>query len=140
MYWQPGIVVRNSSISSSLLPYKKRYSVLYPDAPIHPSRDVDPGVMPVSGNEEPGVVARQSSISSSLLPYKKRYCLLYPHETIHPSRNVEDLVKPALAEKLAVKKEVVSKQGDSRHIELPLGPKKVVILDGGMKKNLMASD
>ncbi|WMV23424.1 hypothetical protein MTR67_016809 [Solanum verrucosum] len=144
MYLQPGVVVWQSSNSSSLLPYKKRYSVLYPHAPIHPLRNVDSGIMPVSGNEEPGVVARQSG--NSLLPYKKRYYLLYPRATIHPSRNVDDLVKPALAEKLAgqeavgtakvsVKKEVVSKQGeshsklelpaDSGHIELSLCPMKL---------------
>ncbi|KAG5608908.1 hypothetical protein H5410_020189 [Solanum commersonii] len=118
----PGFISRQSSNSLTLLPYKKRYSVLYPHAPIHPSRNVDSGIMPVSGNKEPGVVARQSS--NSLLPYKKRYSLFYPHAPIHPSRNVDNLVKPALAETLAdqeaigtakvsVKNEVVSKQGES---------------------------
>ncbi|WMV23430.1 hypothetical protein MTR67_016815 [Solanum verrucosum] len=129
MYLQPGFIARQSSNSLSLLPHKKRYSVLYPHAPIHPSRNVDSGIMPVSGNKEPGVVARQSS--NSLLPYKKRYSFLYPHAPIHPSRNVDDLVKPALAEKLAdqegigtakvsVKNEVVSKHGESySKLELP---------------------
>ncbi|KAG5608902.1 hypothetical protein H5410_020183 [Solanum commersonii] len=126
---EPGFIARQSSNSLSLLPYKKRYSVLYPHAPIHPSRNVDSGIMPVSGNKEPGVVARQSS--NSLLPYKKRYSFLYPHAPIHPSRNVDDLVKPALAKKLAdqeaigtakvsVKNEGVSKHGESySKLELP---------------------
>ncbi|WMV25154.1 hypothetical protein MTR67_018539 [Solanum verrucosum] len=106
MYLQPGVVVRQSSNSSSLLPYRKRYSVLYPHAPIHLSRNVDSKIMPVSGNEEPGVVARQ--YSNTILPYKKRYSLLYPHVIIHPSRNVDDLVKPSLAEKLAGQEVVVN--------------------------------
>uniref|UniRef100_M1ATG5 Uncharacterized protein n=1 Tax=Solanum tuberosum TaxID=4113 RepID=M1ATG5_SOLTU len=44
MYLQPGVVARQSS--NSLFPYKKRYSFLYPDAPIHPSRNVDDLVKP----------------------------------------------------------------------------------------------
>ncbi|KAK4720831.1 hypothetical protein R3W88_011064 [Solanum pinnatisectum] len=36
---EPGVLSRKSS--NSLFPYKKRYSVLYPHAPIHPSRNVD---------------------------------------------------------------------------------------------------
>ncbi|XP_049353991.1 uncharacterized protein LOC125818545 [Solanum verrucosum] len=44
---EPGVIAWQSSNSSSLLPYKKRwYSLLYPHAPIHPSRYVGDLVKP----------------------------------------------------------------------------------------------
>ena len=66
---------------------------------------------------QPGVVARQSRNSSSLRPYKKRLYLSEgtTHEERNMTRGMENLGKGEISKS-----------------------KRVVIVDGDMKKNLMA--
>ncbi|KAG5608919.1 hypothetical protein H5410_020200 [Solanum commersonii] len=78
---RPGIVARQSS--DSLLPYKKRYSLLYPHAPIHPSRYVGDLVKPalaenLVGQEAIGT-ANLSSFGASVQEFN------FPISSIHPS-------------------------------------------------------
>uniref|UniRef100_M1ATI6 Btz domain-containing protein n=1 Tax=Solanum tuberosum TaxID=4113 RepID=M1ATI6_SOLTU len=78
---QPGIVARQPS--NSLLPCKKRYSLLYPHAPIHPSRNVGDLVKPtlaenLVGQEAIGT-ANVSSFGASVQEFN------FPISSIHPS-------------------------------------------------------
>ncbi|KAH0692543.1 hypothetical protein KY285_019640 [Solanum tuberosum] len=81
MYLQPGIVARKSS--NSLLPYKKRYSLIYPHAPIHPSRNVDDLVKPALAKnlfgQEAICTANVSSFGASVQEFN------FPISSIHPS-------------------------------------------------------
>ncbi|KAH0678549.1 hypothetical protein KY284_019634 [Solanum tuberosum] len=81
MYLQPGIVARKSS--NSLLPYKKRYSLIYPHAPIHPSRNVDDLVKPALAKKlfgQEGICTTNvSSFGASVQEFN------FPISSIHPS-------------------------------------------------------
>ncbi|KAK6790965.1 hypothetical protein RDI58_010046 [Solanum bulbocastanum] len=61
---EPGVVARQSS--NSLFPYKKRYSLLYPHAPIHPSRNVDDLVKPALAEK----LAHQEAIGTAKVSVK----------------------------------------------------------------------
>ncbi|KAK6790963.1 hypothetical protein RDI58_010044 [Solanum bulbocastanum] len=62
---EPGVVARQSS--NSLFPYKKRYSLLYPHAPIHPSRNVDDLVKPALATKK---LADQEAIGTPKVSVK----------------------------------------------------------------------
>ncbi|KAH0678550.1 hypothetical protein KY284_019635 [Solanum tuberosum] len=93
---EPGVLSRKSS--NSLFPYKKRYSVLYPHANIHPSRNVDDLVKPALAEK----LADQEAIGTAKVSVKN---VVVPKQGESHSK----LELPA----------------DSGHIELSLGPKKL---------------
>ncbi|XP_055800471.1 uncharacterized protein LOC129869932 [Solanum dulcamara] len=136
---EPRVVARQSSNSWSVLPIKKRYSMIYRRAPLH---TVNESKTKGSGLNSCGSTGKSDTPNNSLPEVKEEVPLgakvdspeTNPKTSSGPSSNVGDPVKPALAEKLAVTKEVVAKQGeshskfglpaDSGHVELSLGPKK----------------
>ncbi|KAK4720832.1 hypothetical protein R3W88_011065 [Solanum pinnatisectum] len=61
---EPEVVARQSS--NSHFPYKKRYSLLYPHAPIHPSRNVDDLVKPALAEK----LAYQEAIGTAKVSIK----------------------------------------------------------------------
>ncbi|KAH0682061.1 hypothetical protein KY289_019813 [Solanum tuberosum] len=93
---EPGVLSRKSS--NSLFPYKKRYSVLYPHAPIHPSRNVDDLVKPALAKK----LADQEAIGTAKVSVKNE---VVPKQGESHSK----LELPA----------------DSGDIELSFGPKKL---------------
>ncbi|KAG5608904.1 hypothetical protein H5410_020185 [Solanum commersonii] len=93
---EPRVLSRKSS--NSLFPYKKRYFVLYPHAPIHPSRNVDVLVKPALAKK----LADQEAIGTAKVSVKN---------DIVPKQGESHSKLELLA--------------DSGHIKLSLGPKKL---------------
>ncbi|XP_055801185.1 uncharacterized protein LOC129870420 isoform X2 [Solanum dulcamara] len=120
---EPGVVARQSSNSWSVLPIKKRYSMLNGRAPLHPDRSFsneNESKTKDSGLNSCDSIGKSDTPNNSLLEVKEErplgakvdsqpimlsFLSIYPeanpNTSSSPSRNVDDLVKPALAEKFA---------------------------------------